>query len=126
MKGPYKAGKSWNCSMPCSSTLPECSAAGIDSTIEDLVPDNSSAGQDGGSSGSSNFPWWLGWLLPALAVLTCIVAIVGMMLSGGKGAAKPKKKKRAVKAPAPAAAAPSAETVLESTPVSFASPVPVY
>jgi hypothetical protein len=128
MKGGAEAGTGWNCTYPCTSTLPQCPPPDpvntTGTTDKDLVEE-----EDTGSG----FPWWAG-LLIALFVIGLIAAgiMYAMGMCGGKKEGA-KKKKRAAKpakmatpapAPEPAPAPPAAPAVMTAPPVYVSSTRP--
>jgi len=118
MRGSDESGTGWNCTYPCTSTLPQCPPP----PVVDKEFATATEPPAGGSSGSSGSMAWWAWLLIGLALLGLIGGIA-YMLMGGKAA--PKKKKRAVaqkktEPPAPevqAAPTPVAPATLTAPPV---------
>jgi len=118
MKGSDEAGTGWNCTYPCTSTLPQCPPPPVAPVVDkDLATVTEAPG-----SSSSSLAWWA-WLLIGLALLGLIGGLAYMLMGGKKEA--PKKKKRAVaqkkaEPPAPevqAAPTPVAPATLTAPPV---------
>jgi hypothetical protein len=123
MKGDDEAGTGWNCTYPCTSSLPQCPPP-TPSGDKDL------AGEGTPSSGSG-FPWWA---IALIALFVIGLIAVGIMYAMGMFGKKEgsKKKKRAVKptkaaaapaAPDPAPAPPAAPAVMTAPPVYLSQPV---
>jgi hypothetical protein len=126
MKGGAQAGTGWNCTYPCTSTLPECPAPTlVDVDDKDLA----GAGKEPEEDAGSGFPWWAGLLIAVLVIGLIAAGIMyAMGMCGAKETGKraPKKKKRATKpaekatpapAPEPAPAPPAAPAVMTAPPV---------
>jgi len=135
-KGTDEAGTGWNCTYPCTSTLPQCPQPGskeLPTPPPTAFPTNETETEAGsGGSGSSGLPWWA-WLLIGLALAACLGGLAFMMMNKKE---PPKKKKRATKKPTPTPApapepapapapAPAVEPYLVSPPVYVTSAAPV-